>query len=151
MAKEGGFTAFFSEFPSIMSEGDTIDEAEVKLFDLLHMALPVIRKMEEDDAMENLEKHLEPQTVSKRSYDFKLQNVKNNRREEMSIEDYLKSVVSDDIYKKYRKWYNKKYKHDVGAIGGALAYSFTPTGLGMIVVVKCADGTEFDLSESDKW
>ena len=39
-----------------------------------------------------------------------------------------------------------------GAIGGRLTYSFTPTGLGTIVVVKCGlTDEELDLTEYDLW
>ena len=37
------------------------------------------------------------------------------------------------------------------AIGGRLTYSFTPTGLGTITVVKCACGEKLDLTDSDHW
>lgn len=38
-----------------------------------------------------------------------------------------------------------------GAIGGALTYSFTPTGIGMIVKVTHATGNELDLTDYDEW
>jgi len=37
----------------------------------------------------------------------------------------------------------------VGAIGGEITYSFTPTGLGMISKVKCTCGAELDLTNYD--
>lgn len=38
-----------------------------------------------------------------------------------------------------------------GTIGGKLSYQFTPTGLGVIVIVKCACGEEMDLTDYNKW
>ena len=38
-----------------------------------------------------------------------------------------------------------------GAIGGVLTYSFTPTGLGTVTIVKCACNKELDLTEYDLW
>lgn len=38
-----------------------------------------------------------------------------------------------------------------GAIGGRLTFSFTPTGLGPIITVKCACGEEKDVSNYDMW
>ena len=37
-----------------------------------------------------------------------------------------------------------------GAIGGSMTYSFTPTGLGIIVKVECF-GQTLDLTEYDCW
>lgn len=37
-----------------------------------------------------------------------------------------------------------------GAIGGSTTYSFTPTGVGMIITVKYGN-EELDLTEYDKW
>ena len=49
-------------------------------------------------------------------------------------------------------------KHDdgfeelyVGAIGGALTYSFTPTSVGTAVRVKCACGAEVNLTDYESW
>jgi len=38
-----------------------------------------------------------------------------------------------------------------GAIGGGFTYSFTPTGLGDIEVVRCACGAELCLTNTDDW
>ena len=38
-----------------------------------------------------------------------------------------------------------------GAIGGALTYLFTPTGLGDIIEVKHATGAVLDLTNVDDW
>lgn len=53
--------------------------------------------------------------------------------------------------KKYKEWRKNKEEVYVGAIGGAYTICFTPTGLGDIVVVKCADGTEIDLTDYELW
>lgn len=39
----------------------------------------------------------------------------------------------------------------VGAIGGAIQYCFTPTGLGTLVTVKCACGESHDVSDTEDW
>jgi hypothetical protein len=38
-----------------------------------------------------------------------------------------------------------------GAIGGGETFSFTPTGLGMIITYKCRCGDVLDLTEYDSW
>lgn len=38
-----------------------------------------------------------------------------------------------------------------GAIGGELSYTFTPTGIGMVVKVTHANGAEIDLTDYDAW
>ena len=54
---------------------------------------------------------------------------------------------------KYEAW--RKEKGDlidiVGAVGGAYTFCFTHTGIGIIEKVKCADGTELDLTDWDNW
>ena len=40
---------------------------------------------------------------------------------------------------------------ECGAIGGRLTYCFTPTGLGIITVVKCACGGQVDVTEYENW
>jgi len=39
----------------------------------------------------------------------------------------------------------------IGAIGGRLTWCFTTTGLGTIVIVKCACGESKDLTLYDEW
>lgn len=51
----------------------------------------------------------------------------------------------------FNKWH-KEHKQVceltyAGAIGGRLTYSFTPTGLGTVVRVKCACDEEIDLTD----
>lgn len=55
--------------------------------------------------------------------------------------------LSDKQEKKFEDWRKAKGEVYVGAAGGAYSFYFTPTGIGMIVAVKCADGTELDLTE----
>jgi len=56
--------------------------------------------------------------------------------------------------KDYIEWDKKhqcKFKNNCGAIGGRLTFTFTPTGLGVIIKVKCACGEELDLSNYEEW
>ncbi len=59
-----------------------------------------------------------------------------------------------------KKWLMKhdktcKYKkaniNTPGAIGGRISYRFTPTGLGVIIVVECACGKQIDITDTDNW
>ena len=56
---------------------------------------------------------------------------------------------------KYLKWlkkHNKKCPNVyVGAIGGRITFSFTPTGLGPITTIKCECGEKLDLTEIENW
>lgn len=38
-----------------------------------------------------------------------------------------------------------------GAIGGLHTYSFTPTGIGVVVKVVCSCGESVDLTDYDSW
>ena len=38
-----------------------------------------------------------------------------------------------------------------GAIGGRFTYEFTPTGLGVCAIVKCACGEAIDLTDVENW
>jgi len=64
-------------------------------------------------------------------------------------------TLTAEQMKKFDKWRKAKNKKNgevyVGAIGGAYTFCFTPTGLGTIETVKCADGTELDLTDMDNW
>jgi len=55
---------------------------------------------------------------------------------------------------KFDKW-NKKHKHKCNipatTIEGRLTFSFTPTGLGAAVKVKCECGKEKNLTDYSKW
>ena len=56
----------------------------------------------------------------------------------------------DNEHKKVCKLYNKPF-NEQPAIGGRLTFSFTPTGLGSGVTVKCACGEEKDCTNIDNW
>lgn len=74
---------------------------------------------------------------------------------EEKVYEERRFVLSAEQHKKYDEWRKEKNKTKgevyVGAIGGAYTFCFTPTGLGDMVVVKCADGTELDLTDYDLW
>ncbi len=60
----------------------------------------------------------------------------------------LEFKLSQEQFDKYVKWREEKVEEVyVGAVGGAYSFVFTLTGIGDIVKVKCADGTELDLTE----
>lgn len=39
----------------------------------------------------------------------------------------------------------------VGAIGGAFTYEFTPTSIGIVTTVRCSCGDTLDVSDYDQW
>lgn len=55
--------------------------------------------------------------------------------------------LTEGQVQKFNQWRATKPEIYVGAIGGAYTFEFTPTGIGMVVTVKCADGTELDLTD----
>ena len=68
--------------------------------------------------------------------------------------------LTDDQYKMAIEWYKThectievdEFGHkNMGAIGGGMTFSFTPTGLGNIETVSCACGSKLNLTEFDKW
>ena len=64
--------------------------------------------------------------------------------------------INNDQKLKLNKWlksHNKKCSLRVkdATIGGKLTYCFTPTGLGCIIVVKCACGQSCDITGSENW
>ena len=71
----------------------------------------------------------------------------------------MKFELTEEQQKKYEEWastHECPYRTQgelryVGAIGGADAFCFTPTGLGIITVVKCACGAEINLTDYDLW
>jgi hypothetical protein len=68
--------------------------------------------------------------------------------------------LTEDESKKAREFF-KNHKCSIGldeygfkkmgAIGGGETYSFTPTGLGNIIEVKCTCGKKLDLTDTDSW
>lgn len=70
--------------------------------------------------------------------------------------DQTKFEISGEELKKYKEWYEEHNKscplyQNVGAIGGRLKYSFVPTGLGIVIVVRCSCGEELDLTDYENW
>ena len=63
-----------------------------------------------------------------------------------------KFELSEKQIKKFERW-RKAKKGDPysGAAGGSYCFCFTPTGIGTIVVVKCVDNTELDLTDFDEF
>jgi hypothetical protein len=75
-------------------------------------------------------------------------------KKEKVYEDRTFTLTAEQM-KKFDTWRIEKNEAkgqvNVGAIGGAYTFCFTPTGLGVIEVVKCADGTKIDLTDSSNW
>ena len=75
-------------------------------------------------------------------------------KKEKEYKDRTFTLTAKQI-EKFDKWRIEKNQTegqvDVGAIGGAYTFCFTPTGLGVMEVVKCADGTQLDLTDVDSW
>ena len=57
--------------------------------------------------------------------------------------------------KERKDWLDKHKKVCPGygrsVIGGHLTYSFTPTGVGMIIKIKCGCGEKLDLTHVEGW
>jgi hypothetical protein len=65
-------------------------------------------------------------------------------------------TVPEKESKKAENWICKHKEvceigNDVGAIGGKHTWSFTQTGLGCIIVLKCACGEKIDLTDYKNW
>lgn len=64
-------------------------------------------------------------------------------------------VIYADEYERLEKWLEEHDKtctmQYVGAIGGRLSYEFTPTGLGVITIVRCACKAEINLTDFSEW
>lgn len=80
------------------------------------------------------------------------------------MDSALKQFLIDGVeLTKFRAWeveHNKtcKFYDDgtqvaspSGAIGGRFTYSFTPTGLGHVVVVSCTCGMKINITDFDNW
>lgn len=59
--------------------------------------------------------------------------------------------LTEEDMKKIKTFHPKCKKMNTGAISGGETYSFTPTGLGMIITYKCKCGEILDLTEYDSW
>ncbi len=64
-------------------------------------------------------------------------------------------VLTAKQVEEFEKWRKVKDEKNgqvyVGAIGGAYTICFTPTGLGDIVNITCADGSKLELTDFDSW
>lgn len=66
-------------------------------------------------------------------------------------------IMSDDEVAEFHKWNDDHIKicslndGPTPAIGGALTYSFTPTGLGLVVEISCACGEKINVTNYDLW
>lgn len=56
-------------------------------------------------------------------------------------------------FAKWKKKHDKKCEYRIKSPteGGRFTYMFTPTGLGMIIRVRCLCGKEIDLTDSENW
>ena len=61
-----------------------------------------------------------------------------------------KFQLTKEQNEKYKEW-SKHCKTYGGTIGGRHTFSFTPCGLGMMVVVSCMCGKEIDLTDTSGW
>ena len=46
---------------------------------------------------------------------------------------------------------HKMHPDACGAIGGRWTYKFTPTGLGIIIIIQCTCGAEENVTDFDSW
>jgi TnpA family transposase len=63
--------------------------------------------------------------------------------------------LSEDQNKQASEWLTAHRKECRikygGAIGGTITWEFTPTSIGLIVVIVCACGAKCDISNYDDW
>ena len=59
--------------------------------------------------------------------------------------------LSDEQLIKLNNWTETKQNVYAGAFGGAITISFTPTGIGVIIVATCIDGSEINLTEYENF
>jgi len=59
------YTGFFSEFPEAVSQGENIEEAERRLFEVLPDVMELKKKMSEEDLPQS-----EPKNVFRKAYSF---------------------------------------------------------------------------------
>jgi predicted RNase H-like HicB family nuclease len=63
---DGRYTAFFSELPEAVSQGESIEEAEENLFNILPSVMEVMNKANQEEALINGDEA----KMTKRSYKF---------------------------------------------------------------------------------
>ncbi len=55
----------------------------------------------------------------------------------------------------FEEWYadhvQKCPLRDTGAVGGAIGFTFTPTGIGVAVTVHCSCGSEKNITDYESW
>lgn len=60
-------------------------------------------------------------------------------------------TLSDAEIARVAEWTSARAQ-PCGAIGGQFTFSFTPTGIGVVVKVRdCVTGEELDLTDYDSW
>lgn len=64
---DNNFTGFFSEFPEAVSQGDSLEEAEKRLFEVLPDILDLKKKMYEEDINEG-----QNENVFRKAYSFEV-------------------------------------------------------------------------------
>ncbi len=75
-----------------------------------------------------------------------------SEEQHQKIERWLNDVVIPHLRKKKPKAFRYGDQPYYGAIGGGLTYSFTPTGLGEILVVtEALSKMELNLTDYDSW
>jgi hypothetical protein len=61
-------------------------------------------------------------------------------------------AVDEEQLKKLNEFREKHWRcGSKAAIGGAVTYEFTPTSLGVVVVIKCHCGAKLDVSDYQDW
>ena len=63
-------------------------------------------------------------------------------------------TLGPDEIEKFNKWREKKntkIRKKGETPNNMYTYCFTPTGVGMAVVIKCSDGTKLDVTDYGKW
>lgn len=62
-------------------------------------------------------------------------------------------ILSPEQDMEISEWRNNHdcTQEDVGVIGGRITFCFTPTGLGVVKVIKCACGQRLDVTEYEEW
>lgn len=65
-------------------------------------------------------------------------------------EGIIFSLTSKQL-KTFNKWREKKQKENINKKPLIYSFSFTQTGIGIVELVICSDGTELDLTDYTSW
>jgi len=67
--------------------------------------------------------------------------------------EFEKAEAWEAEHNKTCKFYDDGTKPECpsGAIGGQFTYSFTPTGLGRIIVIECLCGAKENVTDFENW